>query len=156
MLSFLIISIKEFLEFNYLFRDLKTIYYVITIVTKNRYSPDWEALRLRCDWIYRIYTVLNPSESDYGDDKYMLMVKLEERIYKYHRYIDKIGLSDYVKVAKENIKDSDSILLVYYPLLIWINFKNLLILGLIIYLYNKIHFAQISDLFLNIINKYLF
>jgi len=141
----------EFFEFNYLLRDIKTILNIIFLVNKNKNTPDWQSYRLRVDWIYRIYTVINPRKEDEGDDQFMLLAKNEERILRYHRYIDKIGLAKYVKVAKERIEDTNSILLVYYPLLIWINFRNILILLIFIYLYNRFN-EEILFIFNKILN----
>lgn len=117
---------KDFWNLQLLLRDIRTIWMIVIQVNRIKLAADWTAFRLRHDWIYRIFTVINPEEADFGDPKEVLEAKMEERIIKYHRYIDKNGLADYVRTFKETIPESDSILLVYYPLLLWINFTNIL------------------------------
>jgi hypothetical protein len=86
-------------------------------------TVDFNKLGLRVDWVNRAYTVINPSEEDKGDDPSMLRIKAQNKMLPIHRYMDKIGLSEFVSVSVEQIPDSedpsklsDSYLLVYYPI----------------------------------------
>jgi len=96
---------------------------VRSILRKQMKTVDFNKLGLRVDWVNRAYTVINPSEEDKGDDPSMLRIKAQNKMLPIHRYMDKIGLSEFVSVSVEQIPDSedpsklsDSYLLVYYPI----------------------------------------
>lgn len=96
--------------------DIRTFLYIRGVVRQNRGTADWERFNLRHDYIYRIYTVFNPDPQDKGDDPKMLEIKMGEKMIPCHKYIDSIGLSEYIGVSGEKIPDSDSYLVVYYQL----------------------------------------
>ena len=104
-------------------RLIKLIWYDITgylkvrrIVNKHKNDVDFVQHNLRKDWICRVYTVINPSDADKGDSAEVLQIKAQEKIVKVHKYIDNIGLSPYVAVSAEQIPETNSYLLVYYPI----------------------------------------
>ena len=106
-----------------LWYDIKGYFMVRSILRKQKKTVDFNKLGLRVDWVNRAYTVINPSEEDKGDDSSMLRIKAQEKMLPIHRYMDKIGLSEFVTVSVEQIPDaedasklSDSYLLVYYPI----------------------------------------
>jgi hypothetical protein len=103
--------------------DIKGYFMVRSILRKQMKSVDFNKLGLRVDWVNRAYTVINPSEEDKGDDPSVLRIKAQNKMLPIHRYMDKIGLSEFVSVSVEQIPDSedptklsDSYLLVYYPI----------------------------------------
>jgi hypothetical protein len=106
----------RFTKLKNFYSDIRNFLYIRSIVRKNRGTADWERFNLRVDYIYRIYTVFNPSEQDKGDDPKMLEIKQGERMIPCHKYIDSIGLSEVIGVSGEKIPDSDSYLIVYYQL----------------------------------------
>jgi hypothetical protein len=104
-------------------RQIKLLWYDITgylkvrkIVRKHKKDVDFAQHNLRNDWVNRVYTVINPSESDKGDSPEVIQIKAQEKILKVHKYIDNIGLGPYVSVSVEPIPETNSYLLVYYPL----------------------------------------
>ncbi len=106
-----------------LWYDIKGYFMVRSILRKQKKTVDFNKLGLRVDWVNRSYTVINPSEEDKGDDPNMLRIKAQEKMLPIHRYMDKIGLSEFVSVSVEQIPDSedpsklsDSYLLVYFPI----------------------------------------
>jgi len=106
-----------------LWYDIKGYFMVRSILRKQMKTVDFNKLGLRVDWVNRAYTVINPSEEDKGDDPSMLRIKAQNKMLPIHRYMDKIGLSEFVSVSVEQIPDSedpsklsDSYLLVYYPI----------------------------------------
>ena len=125
----------RFRKFKNFCSDIRNFFYIRSIVRKNRGTADWERFNLRVDYIYRIYTVFNPSEQDKGDDPKMLEIKQGERMIPCHKYIDSIGLSEVIGVSGEKIPDSDSYLIVYYPffkyITTWRLFINTVILILL-------------------------
>jgi hypothetical protein len=123
-------------------RDIRNFLYLRSVVRKNVGTADWTRLDLRADWVYRIYTVVNPDPGDKGDDENMLKIKMGEKMIPYHRYIEDIGLGEVVAVSAEKIPDSESYLLVYYPLFrritTWRVVRNLFFLILLILFRNQI------------------
>lgn len=106
-----------------LWYDIKGYFMVRSILRKQMKTVDFNKLGLRVDWVNRAYTVINPSEEDKGDDPSVLRIKAQNKMLPIHRYMDKIGLSEFVSVSVEQIPDSedptklsDSYLLVYYPI----------------------------------------
>ncbi len=106
-----------------LWYDIKGYFMVRSILRKQMKTVDFNKLGLRVDLVNRAYTVINPSEEDKGDDPSMLRIKAQNKMLPIHRYMDKIGLSEFVSVSVEQIPDSedpsklsDSYLLVYYPI----------------------------------------
>ena len=106
-----------------LWYDIKGYFIVRSILRKQKKSVDFNKLGLRVDWINRVYTVINPSEEDKGDTPDVLQIKAQNKMLPIHRYMDKIGLSEFVTISVEQIPDvedptkvTDSYLLVYYPI----------------------------------------
>ncbi len=117
--------------------DITGYFYVKKTIRKHKNTVDYNKYGLRADWVARIYTVINPSEADKGDSEDVLKIKAQEKIVAIHKYIDKIGLSEYVAVSAEKIPETNSYLLVYYPIFnvlsVWRVFVFFLSLGIITY-----------------------
>jgi hypothetical protein len=103
--------------------DIKGYFIVRIILRKQKKTVDFNKFGLRVDWINRAYTVINPSEEDKGDSPDVLRIKAQNKMLPIHRYMDKVGLSEFVSVSVEPIPDeedpnrvTDSYLLVYYPI----------------------------------------
>ena len=103
--------------------DIKSYFIVRSILSKQKKTVDFNKFGLRVDWVNRVYTVINPSEEDKGDSPEVLRIKAQNKMLPIHRYMDKVGLSEFVSVSVEQIPDtedptklSDSYLLVYYPM----------------------------------------
>lgn len=127
--------------------DVRNYLYMRGVIAKNIGTADWERYNLQVDWVGRIYTVFNPMPADKGDDAETLKIKLGERMIPCHRYIDGIGLSEAVGVSGEPIPNSDSYLVVYYPMFkyitTWRMFINAVYIVLIIVFRNDIlHFFK--------------
>lgn len=119
--------------------DIKGYFIVRSILRKQKKTVDFNKLGLRVDWINRVYTVINPSEEDKGDTPDVLKIKAQNKMLPIHRYMDKIGLSEFVSVSVEQIPDAedptkttDSYLLVYYPIFRVITTFKLIIAGVLI------------------------
>lgn len=143
------IGIRKIKDF---FQDLNKYYRLRKIIRKNQGSADWQRFNLRVDWVGRIYTVFNPSPADKGDDDFVLQTKMGERMIPCHKYISDLGLSEIVGVSGEKIPNSDSYLVVYYPIFkyitTWRMVRNAIILFILIYF-----FPEIVDFFAYIKNQ---
>ena len=129
-------NLRNFLQ------DVKNYAQLRLAIRKHRGTADWERFNLRVDWVGRIYTVFNPNPADAGDDKQMLEIKLGERMIPCHKFIDTMGLSEVVAVSGEKIPDTDSYLIVYYPIFkylsIWKAVLNTFYLALILIFHSEI------------------
>jgi hypothetical protein len=99
--------------------DIKAFLILRKEVLRNRNSPDWNRFNLRYDWLYRIYTVINPSEADKGDDDAMLNMKAVDKLAPINKYISSLGLAEIVALSMEKIPETDSYLVVYYQIYNW-------------------------------------
>jgi hypothetical protein len=102
-----------------LYYDIKAFLILRKEVRKHRVSPDWAKYNLRHDWLYRIYTVINPLPGDKGDDAQMVEMKALDRAAPINRYIMSMGLGEIVSLSMEKIPDTDSYLIVYYQIYKW-------------------------------------
>lgn len=100
-----------------LWYDIKGFFYVRNVIRKNKNTVDFQKLGLRHDWVNRIYTVINPSEADKGDSSDVLKIKAQDKMLPVHRYIEKLELAEFVSVSVEKIPNTESYLLVYYPII---------------------------------------
>lgn len=103
-----------------LYYDIKAFLILRKEIRKHKNTPDWQRYGLRHDWLYRIYTVINPSEADRGDDETMMKMKAVDRVTPINKYISSIGLAEIVSLSMEKIPDTDSYLVVYYQIYRWI------------------------------------
>jgi len=97
--------------------DVKGYLLVRSVLRKQKNTVDFNRLGLRVDWVNRAYTVINPSEEDKGDSEEVLRIKAQNKMLPIHRYMDKIGLSELVTVSVERVPETNSYLLVYYPIM---------------------------------------
>jgi hypothetical protein len=100
-----------------LWYDIKGFFYIRSVIRKNKNTVDFQKLGLRHDWVNRIYTVINPSEADKGDSPDVIRIKAQDKMVPIHKYIDKLELAEFVAVSVEKIPNSESYLLVYYPII---------------------------------------
>jgi hypothetical protein len=105
---------REFLFLLWL--DIKGYFIVRSILRQQKKTVDFNKFGIRVDWVNRAYTVINPSEEDKGDSDEVLKIKAQERMLPIHRYMDKIGLSEFVSVSAEQVPGTNAYLLVYYPI----------------------------------------
>jgi hypothetical protein len=117
----------KFKNLRNLFTDIRNFFYVRSVIRKNRGTADWERFNLKVDFVNRIYTVFNPLPADKGDTPDVLEIKLGERMIPCHKYITNIGLSEVIAVSGEKIPNTDSYLVVYYPIFKYISTWKLIL-----------------------------
>jgi hypothetical protein len=120
------------------YRDIANFLTVRKAIKKAEKTGQWRKFNLRRDWVYRVYTVLNPTKYERGDDKMVLKQKMLEKTYPINDYINTLGLSDIVAASWEEIPETDSYLLVYYPIFNYLTtwrvlvFSTLFLIGTIL------------------------
>ncbi len=102
-----------------LYYDIKGYLILRKEVKKHCEQPDWKRFNLRHDWLYRIYTVINPSEKDAGDDDAMTHMKAMEKVETINKYIATMNIAEFVSLSMEKVPDSKSYLVVYYQIYRW-------------------------------------
>ena len=102
-----------------LYYDIKAFFILRSEVNKHKNDPDWARFGLRHDWLYRVYTVINPSPSDKGDDEAMINMKAVDKIAPISKYMASMGLSEIISLSMEKIPNTDSYLVVYYQIYQW-------------------------------------
>jgi hypothetical protein len=115
-------------------KDVRNYIKLWTLIHKHRNTVDWNNFNLRVDWVGRIYTVFNPLPAEKGDDPAMLEAKITERIIPCHKYINTVGIGEYVSVSGEKIPETDSYLVVYYPIFSYITTWRMTINAIVILL----------------------
>jgi hypothetical protein len=102
-----------------LYYDIKGFLILRKEVRKHREQPDWKRFNFRHDWLYRIYTVINPGEKDAGDDDAMTHMKAMEKVEAMNKYIASMNIAEIVSLSMEKVPDTKSYLLVYYQIYRW-------------------------------------
>lgn len=91
-------------------------------------QEEWSMLKLRYDWVNRIYTVINMTKNDIGEEKYVVRVKLIERLTRHNEFLEKQGISDMISLDIEEIPGTVSFLAIWPP----IAFNRLNIINLLV------------------------
>jgi hypothetical protein len=126
---------KVFRNWYFAFREFQAWLFIMQTIKKHKKTADWAKFNLRADYVGRIYTVLNPEmPGDKGDTKEVLALKYSERLKPINLYIYGLGLGPYVRAAYEEIKGSDSYLIVYVPIFVVITTWRVLYITLLLIL----------------------
>ncbi len=125
-----------------IYRDIVNYLTIRKTIKKAITTSGWNKHGLRVDWVYRIYAVINPTKYELGDEDVVLKQKMLEKTYPINSYIETLGISDLIAASWEQVPNTKSWLLVYYPifnyLTVWrvtVFFTMLLIAGIITYSY---------------------
>lgn len=129
----------RFRKLRNFFSDIRNYIYIGRVIRKNKGTADWDRFNLRVDYVNRIYTVFNPSPEDKGDTPDVLEIKMGEKMIPCHKYINDIGLGEVIGVSGEKVPDTDSYLIVYYPMFKYITTWRLFINTVIIILLAVFH-----------------
>ena len=107
--------------------DIRAFFFLRKQIRIHRKTADWQKFNLRHDWLYRVYTVINPSDKDKGDDEKMIEMKAIDKCAPISKYIsamgateaNPLGLSEILSLSMEKIPESESYLVVYYQIYQW-------------------------------------
>ena len=122
--------------FYKIYRDIANYFIVRKAIAQGKRKPEWKKFGLRHDWVYRTYTVINPSKFDLGDETIVIRAKAIEKTKPINAFINSLGISDLIAVSMEEIPETQSFLIVYYPifnyLTVWKVFSFLLTMLIVI------------------------
>lgn len=105
-------------------KDLRNYRYIIKTVKKLETTEEWKTFKLRHDWFYRIYTVINiePEAYEIKDERVEQTLFLDQ-FRKISELLMMNNLGEIMVPGYEKIPDSISYLLVYDPSFQVLSFK---------------------------------
>lgn len=118
------------------YREIKNFFFILSVIEKNKKTENWANRKLRADWIGRIYTIVNLSEEDMGEQEEVKRFKVLEKVRYVNEYLEMLGLSEVIVPSIQSVENSRSYLVVYTPYFsqlsyIWMGLNLFLPLGLI-------------------------
>jgi len=141
-------------KFYLYLREINNYFYIRKTIKKQKQSDQWYALKLRSDWIGRIYTVINLRKEDVGEEETVKRSRVFEKIVPINSYLKKLDLHEILYPAVEQLTDR-SYLIVYSPL-----FRTITILRTLKYLFSLtiftifvLNYSKIKIFIQNIIEK---
>jgi len=122
--------------FGLYWREILYYFYIRRTIKKEKKKGDiWNTLRLRADWVGRIYTVINLRKEDVGEEDLVKRAKIADKIKPINDYLVSLDMTEIVFPAIQQLSDQ-SFLIVYSPIFrkfTWIRtIWYLIVLGAII------------------------
>ena len=104
-------------------RDIRNYFYIRKIVKKHRDTDNWNKFKLRVDYIYRIYTVINLRAEDFGEaDQYVKETRFREKAEPLYEYLTELNLHEIIRPVIEYVPGTYSYLVKFVPRLEWLTF----------------------------------
>lgn len=109
--------IKNYFEgIQYIIKDVLNYFYIASSVIKHKNDLEWNAMNIRYDWVFRIYTVVSLKEEDLEQEEDFQSRMIIERTMPINDYLcDKVELIELLTPRVSRINDSLSYLVIYYP-----------------------------------------
>lgn len=97
--------------------DVKNYLLLLSIIKKNKNTPEWNSLNLRTDWIGRIYTVINLQKQDFSDTEDIRRLKINKQLAApvYNYLTERLNLVELLTTKLEYIEGTYSYLLYFNP-----------------------------------------
>jgi hypothetical protein len=99
-------------------KDISNYRFILKTIKKNKGTIEWDNLKLRADWIGRIYTVVNlPPEVIHSPDapQEIRPAYVLDESRPVNEYLMKLNLQEIILPAIEAVPESLSYLIVYTP-----------------------------------------
>lgn len=150
---------------NYPFKkiivDVRNYFFLRKVTKKNSDTVEWNQLKLRVDWLGRIYTVVNlPPEVIYSPDapEEIRPAYVLEESRPINEYLTRLNLQEILSPKIEPIPGSISYLIVYSPYFQKLSLKWLIyrILGLLVLIWANSKFGIFDKLWRIFVNVYEF
>lgn len=107
-------------------KDISNYRFILKTIKKNKGTIEWEKLKLRADWIGRIYTIVNlPPEVIHSPDapQEIRPAYVLDESRPVNEYLMKLNLQEIILPAIEAVPESLSYLIVYTPYFQKLSFK---------------------------------
>jgi hypothetical protein len=150
---------------NYPFKkiivDIRNYFFLRKVTKKNSDTVEWNQLKLRVDWLGRIYTVVNlPPEVIYSPDapEEIRPAYVLEESRPINEYLTRLNLQEILSPKIEPIPGSISYLIVYSPYFQKLSLKWLIyrILGVLVLIWANSKFDIFDKLWRIFVNVYEF
>jgi hypothetical protein len=150
---------------NYPFKkiivDVRNYFFLRKVTKKNSDTVEWNQLKLRVDWLGRIYTVVNlPPEVIYSPDapEEIRPAYVLEESRPINEYLTRLNLQEILSPKIEPIPGSISYLIVYSPYFQKLSLKWLIyrILGVLVLIWANSKFGIFDKLWRIFVNVYEF
>lgn len=115
--------------------EIRNFFYILSKIDRHKNTSRWKELKLRSDWIGRIYTVISLREEDMGDSEDVRRFKVLERMRVVNEYLESLGLAEVLVPNITPVENSRSYLVIYNPYFsqlsyMWLSFNVFLPIGL--------------------------
>jgi len=98
------------------FREIINWFFIRKVIKQNKNTEQWKKFKLRSGYINQIYTVINLKKEYLGEPEIIQRTRLLEMIKPINEYIESLGLSEIVYPELRRIPNSQSWLIIYWPL----------------------------------------
>ncbi len=78
------------------YREFKAWRYIVKTCKRERNTEKWKSLKLRVDWVGRIYTVINLGQNDIGESNAVKNLKVIERSREINTYLESLGFVEII------------------------------------------------------------
>jgi|AntAceMinimDraft_4_1070372.scaffolds.fasta_scaffold59150_4 hypothetical protein len=119
--------------------DVLNYFTYLRVIKKASKTEHWKNLKLKLDWLGRVWFIMNLRTDDLGDPDVVKNAKIVQRLRTYHKYFEEdLELAEIISISVSQ-KTQQSFLVVYYPLFrpnfIWRFLRSFLLLSLGIFLF---------------------
>jgi hypothetical protein len=97
-------------------REISNLVFVRKIIKKNKDSESWKEYNLRTGYLNQIYTVISLRKEDMGEEEMVQRMKVMEKIEPMNNYLAGLNLAEIVYPDIVKLPDTQSWLIVYWPL----------------------------------------
>jgi len=97
-------------------RELMNFFFVRRVIKRNQKTDKWKSFKLRSGWLNQIYTVINLRKEDMGEEEDIRKMRVIEKIEPMNRYMEDLNLAEVMSIEFNDIDDTRSYLIIYWPL----------------------------------------
>lgn len=97
-------------------RELSNLFFIRKVIRKNKGSEEWKEYNLRLGYLNQIYTVISLRKEDMGEEEMVQRMKVMEKIEPMNNYLAGLNLAEIVYPDIVKLPDTQSWLIVYWPL----------------------------------------
>jgi len=134
-----------------IFKDISNYIFIRRKLMRAIKSNEWKNLGLECDWVGRVWTIINLRKEDIGEENIVKRARVIEKIKPINAFLYELEIGEIIIPAVEQ-KTERSYLIVYFPkfeyLTVWKAIKILGILSILSWIiYNFSLVSKILNLF---------
>ncbi len=97
-------------------REISNLFFIRKVIRKNKESEEWKKYELRLGYLNQIYTVISLRKEDMGEEEMVQRMKVMEKIEPMNNYLSGLNLAEVIYPDIIKLPDTQSWLIVYWPL----------------------------------------